>query len=163
MPDTPCTGIRRTHTLLSRARALGKFDVRYAGAVLPECAQFAQDLAVDGWLTNEHLECMVNNTGTLCTATHACRSAIWPAHSTTRLARAVWARRWSTIPWSTRDYGACGQQQAYCVCSVHGVSGLRVCDASVIPGSLSANTNLPVIAIAERAADLILADAKADK
>jgi hypothetical protein len=56
------TGIRRTHTLLSRARALAKFDVRYAGAVLPECAQFAQDQAVDGWLTNEHLECMVSNT-----------------------------------------------------------------------------------------------------
>jgi choline dehydrogenase len=41
---------------------------------------------------------------------------------------------------------------------VHGVTGLRVCDASVMPASLSANTNLPVIAIAERAADLILAE-----
>ncbi len=49
MPDTlPGTGIRHAHKLLPRARALGNFDVRYAGAVLPECAQFAQDLTVDG-------------------------------------------------------------------------------------------------------------------
>jgi choline dehydrogenase-like flavoprotein len=32
-----------------------------------------------------------------------------------------------------------------------------------LPASLSANTNLPVIAVAERAADLILADGKVDK
>jgi choline dehydrogenase len=38
---------------------------------------------------------------------------------------------------------------------VHGMSGLRVADASVIPSIPSANTNATVYAIAERAAELI--------
>jgi choline dehydrogenase len=38
---------------------------------------------------------------------------------------------------------------------VHGVDGLRVADASVMPSVPAANTNATVLAIAERAADLI--------
>jgi choline dehydrogenase len=38
---------------------------------------------------------------------------------------------------------------------VHGISGLRVADASVMPSIVSANTNSTVYAIAERAADLV--------
>ena len=38
---------------------------------------------------------------------------------------------------------------------VHGVDGLRVVDASIMPDTVRANLNLNVIAIAERAADLI--------
>lgn len=45
---------------------------------------------------------------------------------------------------------------------VHGVGGLRIVDASIFPSIPSGNTNLPTIMVAERIADLILAERQAN-
>ena len=42
---------------------------------------------------------------------------------------------------------------------VHGIEGLRVCDASIMPTMVASNTNAPSILIGEKASDLVLAAA----
>lgn len=76
-------------------------------------------------------------------------------------ALAAWLR--GAVATSARPYGTCamGPSSKYkTVCDpelhVHGVPGLRIADAGVIPVPLRTTSNAPVIALAERAADLIL-------
>jgi len=42
---------------------------------------------------------------------------------------------------------------------VRGIAGLRVFDASMMPSIISANTNAPVMAVADRAVDLMMTGA----
>ena len=42
--------------------------------------------------------------------------------------------------------------------AVHGVGGLTIADASVMPKIVSGNTHAPVVMIAERAAEFLLRD-----
>ena len=41
---------------------------------------------------------------------------------------------------------------------VHGIEGLRVCDASVFPNLVAGNTNAPSMMVGWRGADIILED-----
>ena len=76
-----------------------------------------------------------------------------------------WVRAHATGSWhasATCRMGQASDPQATVDprCRVIGVEGLAVVDASIMPCTVSANTNLTVIALAEKAADHILADTR---
>ncbi len=62
-------------------------------------------------------------------------------------------------PGSTCRMGPVGDNVVDCELKVHGLEKLRVADASVYPRLVGANTNASVVAIAEKASDMILGNA----
>lgn len=66
---------------------------------------------------------------------------------------------WHTV--GTCRMGPAGEAVVDSELRVHGVSGLRVADASVLPTIASSNTNAPALMVGERAADFAMAEARA--
>ena len=80
------------------------------------------------------------------------------AHALSDAALGVAIRATSTTVWhpvGTCRMGLGDDAVVDALLRVHGLRNLRVVDASVMPQITSANTNLPIIMLAEKAADMV--------
>ena len=89
---------------------------------------------------------------------YCCEQYLAPPSESDADLRAHAARHSQTLyhPVGTCAMGSGGDAVVDAELRVHGIEGLRVVDASVMPTIVRGNTNAPTIALAERAADLVL-------
>jgi len=74
-----------------------------------------------------------------------------------------WARNYSSSiyhPTGTCKMRSTGDSVVDARLRVHGITGLRVADCSIMPEVVSGNTNAPANMIGEKASDLIIEDRK---
>ncbi|GAC1408630.1 MAG: choline dehydrogenase [Burkholderiaceae bacterium] len=72
-------------------------------------------------------------------------------------ARCTGQTAWHTV--GSCSMGSAANSVVNSQLQVHGIAGLRVADASIMPTIASSNTNAPAMMIGEKASDLLLADA----
>lgn len=148
------------HVCLLRPRSRGTVlvqsgDVRDAPLIDPKYFDDPDDLEVlvEGWkLTQRLLQAPA-------IASHLKRDLFTAGVASDHEIREVIRNRADTIyhPSGTCRMGTDALAVVDPALRVHGLQGLRVVDASVMPTLIGGNTNAPTIMIAEKAADLILA------
>jgi choline dehydrogenase len=97
-------------------------------------------------------------------ARHVLREHLPGSQADTDEALMAYARGYATTvfhPCGTCKMGSDAKAVVDARLRVHGLDGLRVADASIMPTLTSGNTNAPTIMIGEKAADLIREDARA--
>lgn len=127
---------------IGESKAFKKFGGRFYSKPLPPCRYFKLD-------TDEYWECYVRHMAT--TDHHpvgTCKMGPeWDDY-------AVVDNRWDRITFPSLD-----DINDFCFSfNVYGVKGLRVVDGSTMPVVPSGNINIPIIMMAERAADFIKQD-----
>ena len=155
-----CTRSRCTSTSCGR-RALGSVKIRSADPAAPPSIRFnyltdpqdREDLRASVRLTREILA--------QARARPISRRELNPGGRRASRTREIdaWVRR--NVETCYHPVGTCrmgsdpGRSVVDAECRVHGIDGLRVVDASVMPSIVSGNTNAPTIMIAEKMSDLI--------
>ena len=124
---------------VSRPTRFNALQTRLLAALL-DGAGFARGPLIRKLIAPIGLNSLLEDDQALTDYLHKAVVGVWHPTGTCRMGRA-------DDPGSVTDHAG----------RVHGVPGLRVCDASLMPSAVSANTNLPTIMIAERIADLIKA------
>jgi choline dehydrogenase-like flavoprotein len=126
----------------------------FQGIIAARIAPTDQDLASDAALnrTTPHWDTHVARVPTVgCTTCSRCRNRVWTRLDAWLLQTAGNARHTS----GTCKMGPTSDPMAVVdqYCRVHGIAGLRVVDASIMPNVTRSNTNATTIMIAERVAD----------